>query len=87
MIDILRRWRTWIFNVLAALVLFLPDILQALAGFNWGSIVPPQYLPWVTLAIVIVNIWMRPRAAAIPSDPEVQARRRAREEANPWDWQ
>lgn len=67
-----RRWRTWIVNVLAAVVLFLPDLLNALAGFDWGSIIPHQYLPYITLALIVVNIWMRPRAAVLPHEDEAQ---------------
>lgn len=84
MLEILIRWRTWIVNVFAAVVLVLPELLQALAGFNWGGLVPPQYLPYVTLAIVILNIWMRPRPAVLPSDPEAQ-RGKAVDDAEIWE--
>ncbi len=66
------RWRTWIVNAFFAIVLVLPDLLQALLGFNWGELVPQQYMPWVTLLIVVVNVWMRPRPAVIKTDPEVK---------------
>jgi hypothetical protein len=72
MIKTLRRWRTWIFNILAAVALALPDILQQLGGVYWGDIIPPQYLPYFTIAVVLVNIWMRPRAAVLPDDDEAQ---------------
>jgi hypothetical protein len=68
----LRRWRTWIVNALAGLVLVLPDIIQALAGVNWGEIVPPKYLPLFTAAVIVANVWMRPRPAVLPSDPEAK---------------
>ncbi|RUX03177.1 MAG: hypothetical protein E5V51_00125 [Mesorhizobium sp.] len=72
MIKTLRRWRTWIFNIGAAVVLGLPDILQQLGGIYWGDIIPPAYLPYFTIAVVLVNIWMRPRAAVLPDDDEAQ---------------
>lgn len=78
MLDTLRRWRTWIFNVLAALVLFLPDILAALAGFDWGQIIPAKYLPYFTVAVVIINVAMRPRPAVLPSDPEAKLMKRTK---------
>lgn len=73
--DAARRFRTWIFNVLAAVVLFLPDLVNAFAGFNWGTVVPPQYMPYVTVAVIVVNVLMRPRPAVLPHDPEAQRNR------------
>lgn len=72
MIKTLRRWRTWIFNAAAAAALMLPDILQALAGVYWGDIIPPKYLPYFTLFVVLVNVAMRPRGAVLPDDDEAQ---------------
>lgn len=70
--NAVRRFRTWIFNVAAAIVLVLPDILNALVGYNWGAILPPSYLPYVTIVILVVNVLMRPRPAVLPSDPEAR---------------
>lgn len=69
-IEFLIRWRTWIVNSAAAIVIVLPDILYALLGFNWGEIIPQEYMPYVTLIILILNVWMRPRPAVISSDVE-----------------
>jgi len=73
--DTLRRWRTWIFNVVAGVLLILPDLLTAFAGYDWSSILPAHWTPWVTLGIIVVNILMRPRPAVLPSDPEARATR------------
>lgn len=70
--KIVRRWRTWILNGAAAVVLVLPDVLAALSGFDWGSVVPAKYLPYVTLAIIVLNVWMRPRPAVLPCDDEAR---------------
>ncbi|MDW9880479.1 hypothetical protein GOA90_25155 [Sinorhizobium meliloti] len=70
--NTLRRWRTWIVNTLAAVLLILPDILAALSGFDWGSVVPAKYLPYLTLAVIVLNVWMRPRPAVLPSDEEAK---------------
>lgn len=70
--DTLRRWRTWIVNAFAALILVLPDIMAAFAGYNWNGVVPEKYMPYVTLAIIVLNIWMRPRPAVLPGDAEAQ---------------
>lgn len=68
MFNMLRRWRTWIFNIAAALLVLAPDILQGLAGFDWGTIIPPQYMPWFTVGVIVVNVVMRPRAAVLPHE-------------------
>lgn len=68
----LARWRTWIVNAAAAILLVLPDILNAFVGYDWSGIVPPKYMPYITLAIIVLNIWMRPRPAVLPSDPEAK---------------
>ena len=87
MTELLIRWRTWIVNILASLILILPALLEAFAGFDWGLVVPPRYVPLVGVTVALLNIWMRPRPAVRAHDPEVEYQRRAREEANPWDFQ
>lgn len=69
-IEFLVRWRTWIVNSVAAVVFVIPELLYALLGFNWGEIIDAQYMPYVTLVILILNVWMRPRPAVISSDVE-----------------
>lgn len=61
----LRKFRTWVFNIVAALVVVLPDIISGLAGHDWNGVIPAGYMPYVTAAIIIVNILLRPRPAAI----------------------
>jgi len=73
--NTLRRWRTWIFNAVAGAVVLIPEVLSALAGFNWGTVIPPQYMPYLTIAIIAVNILMRPRPAVLPGDPEAEVTR------------
>lgn len=69
------RWRTWIVNVLFG-VIISPEIILAISGFDWGTIIPPEYLPFITLAVLVINIWMRPRPAVLPTDPEVKIKER-----------
>lgn len=66
--DVLRRWRTWIVNTAAALLLVLPDIIAGFSSFNWDGILPENWRPYVTLAIIVLNIWMRPRPAVLPEE-------------------
>lgn len=73
LLETLTRWRTWLANVLFVVILS-PDLLNALVGFNWGTIVPPKYLPYILLAQAVLNVWMRPRPAALASDPEVKVK-------------
>ncbi|MDX8492927.1 hypothetical protein RFN29_15215 [Mesorhizobium sp. VK22B] len=72
MIKTLRRWRTWIFNTVAGLAVAVPQILDQLGGVYWGDVISPKYLPYFTLFVLLVNIWMRPRAAVLPDDDEAQ---------------
>lgn len=72
--ETLVRFRTWFVNVVF-LLLLTPELLVALLGFDWASIVPERYMPYVTLAVIVLNVWMRPRPASIASDPEVQVKK------------
>lgn len=69
--EYIIRFRTWIVNVLFA-VLLTPEVVMLLLGANWGSIIPEPYINYITIAIPIINIWMRPRPAVIASDPEAK---------------
>lgn len=73
-LETLQRWRTWLFNTVAAL-LISPDLYLALVGYDWSLIIPPRFMPYVTLAIIVVNVMMRPRPAVLPNDPEAQVSR------------
>jgi len=66
--DTIRRWRTWIVNTLAAALIAVPDIMSAFAGVNWNGLLPDDWMPYATLALVVLNIWMRPRAAVLPEE-------------------
>lgn len=65
-----RRFRTWVFNLVVGFAVFVPDVLNLLVGFDWSPIVPQRYLPFVGLAVSIVNIMMRPRPAVLKKDVE-----------------
>lgn len=73
--EFLIRWRTWLVNAGAGLLLVLPDIVLALLGFDWATILPREWMPYITLAIIVLNVWMRPRPAVIASDPEAEVSR------------
>lgn len=78
--EYIIRLRTWIVNVLFA-VLLTPDVIMLLLGANWGTIIPEPYINYVTIAIPIINIWMRPRPAVLPTDPEVKISKLLEEES------
>ncbi|MBO9589518.1 hypothetical protein [Devosia sp.] len=80
--ETLVRWRTWLVNVVFA-ILLTPELLMALLGFDWGSIIPAKYMPYVTLAVIVLNVWMRPRPASVASDPEVQVKMAISETSDP----
>lgn len=69
--DHIIRLRTWIVNVLFVAILS-PDVIMVLIGANWGSVIPEPYINYVTILIPILNIWMRPRPAVLPTDPEAK---------------
>lgn len=67
--ETLVRFRTWIVNLSASLMILLPELLNAPEVL---AVVPPQYQKYVFVAALILNIIMRPRPAAMAKDPEVQ---------------
>jgi hypothetical protein len=72
MLKLIARFRTWIVNGLSLVILVLPDILNVLAATDWTGIIPDPYIRAFGVALAIVNIWMRPRPAVLPSDYEAQ---------------
>lgn len=70
--DFLVRWRTWLTNVAGAVLLALPDVLFLLHSPELMAVLPPGYQKWLGLALLIVNIWMRPRPAVRANDAEAQ---------------
>lgn len=70
--ETLVRWRTWFVNVSASLLILLPELLNAPEVI--AVILPLQYQKYVFVAALLLNVVMRPRAAAIAGDPEVLVR-------------
>lgn len=56
------RFRTWIVNLVVLLAIAGPEILNSP---ELQALVPAEYQRWVLAAACLVNIWMRPRPAAI----------------------
>jgi predicted cobalt transporter CbtA len=67
--EAIVRFRTWIVNLVASLLILLPELLNAPEVL---AVVPQQYQKYVFVAALILNIIMRPRPAAMAKDPEVQ---------------
>lgn len=70
--EYLVRLRTYIVNILYAVLIVAPDM------FNSPEILalfPPEWARYVVAAAFLTNIWLRPRPAVIPSDPEVDMRK------------
>lgn len=76
--EMLVRWRTWVVNSIGALAILLPDLLSAPEVL---AVIPTGYQKYVFLGVFVLNIWMRPRAAHLQSDPEVQAKAAAKIES------
>ncbi|MCK8779099.1 hypothetical protein M0654_03775 [Rhizobium sp. NTR19] len=75
MTDIIKtiaRWRTWVINLLLVFATLAPEILNAPEIL---ALVPQDYQRLFLAALFLLNIWLRPRPAVLPSDPEVQVRK------------
>ena len=73
-IKTLARWRTWVINLLLAVITLAPEVLNAPEIL---AIVPQDYQRMFLAGLFLLNIWMRPRPAVLPSDPEVQVKKEA----------
>ncbi|PDT80568.1 hypothetical protein [Sinorhizobium sp. BJ1] len=62
------RFRTWILNLVLTLAIVAPDLLNSPELL---ALIPAEYQRWVIAGAFLINIWMRPRPAVLPSDPEV----------------
>ncbi|WP_454287071.1 hypothetical protein [Rhizobium arsenicireducens] len=70
--EIIIRFRTWLANLIFALLLVAPDLLNSPEII---AIIPTEYQRWVIAAGFLVNIWMRPRPAVLPTDLEASISR------------
>ncbi len=61
------RFRTWIFNLALVAATLAPELLSSPEML---AIVPADYQRYFLAALFMVNIWMRPRPAVLPSDAE-----------------
>jgi hypothetical protein len=68
MIDFIIRWRTWLANVIGAVLLALPDLLLFLNSSELMAILPTGYQKWLALGLLVINIWMRPYPAVRAGD-------------------
>ena len=59
------RFRTWLVNGIGALLILLPELLNAPEVL---AVIPQQYQKYVFVAALLINIWLRPRPAAVKSD-------------------
>ena len=64
-VKLIARWRTWIVNVALAGLVVLPEVMRAPEIL---AIIPDSYRNIVIAAMFLLNIWMRPRPAVLPSD-------------------
>lgn len=68
MIAWVIRLRTWIVNLALALLVLLPEIANSPEIL---ALVPQEFQRYFLAGLFLLNIWMRPRPAVLPSDPEV----------------
>lgn len=74
-IEAVIRFRTWLANLLFAVMIVAPDLLNAPEVL---AVIPAEYQRWVIAAGFLVNIWMRPRPAVLPNDLEASVSRSKR---------
>jgi hypothetical protein len=67
MIEWLLRFRTWIVNIVLAVAVVLPELANAPEVL---AVVPAEYQRYFLAGLFLLNIWMRPRPAVLPSDIE-----------------
>lgn len=70
--EILVRWRTYLVNIVLALLLVAPELLNSPQVL---AVVPAEYQRWFLVAAFLTNIWMRPRPAVMAKDPEAEVTR------------
>lgn len=73
LVERIIRFRTWILNLILTLAILAPDILNSPEML---ALLPAEYQRYVIAAAFVLNIWMRPRPAVLPSDPEARGERR-----------
>lgn len=67
--EYLVRFRTWLVNVVMALLIVAPDLLNSPEVL---AIVPAEYQRWIIAAGFLLNIWLRPRPAVMARDMEAK---------------
>lgn len=64
-VEIIARWRTWIVNMILAGIAVAPEILNAPEIL---ALVPQDYQRYFLAGLFLLNIWLRPRPAVLPSE-------------------
>lgn len=75
LVEIAVRWRTWLVNLFASLLILLPELLNAPEVI---AVIPVQYQKYVFVAALVLNIIMRPRPAVMADDLEASVSRSKR---------
>lgn len=64
-IETIARWRTWIVNMVLAALTVAPELLNAPEIL---ALVPQDYQRYFLAGLFLINIWLRPRPAVLPSE-------------------
>lgn len=72
---LIARFRTWVLNLLLAFAFAAPEIFNSPEVL---AVIPREWQRWFLVAAFLLNIWMRPRPAVLPSDPEVKIKKEVR---------
>jgi len=65
MIEFIARFRTWVVNLTLVAIVLIPEIANAPEIL---ALVPREFQRYFLAGLFLLNIWMRPRPADLPSD-------------------
>lgn len=60
----LKGWRTVLVNAGIALLAVAAELMSYLAVFDWRSVLPEGYVPYVILGVNVINIVLKASVAA-----------------------
>lgn len=62
-------WKVVAVNMAAAGLFLFSEVLTVLTGFEWGKVLPPEYVPWAGLVIAVLNVVARFKTTAPVGEP------------------
>ena len=54
-----KGWRTVVVNGAIGVLAIAGEVVNFALGFDWKTVIPPEYAPWAILSLNVVNIVLR----------------------------